>query len=165
MALKVKSALIRSFFKLMLVGYLENINSDRRIIAFASMRLDILFFIGYDIDEPLPWHSTLSRTRQLYGESVFLKLFQKVLAMCISKGMVRGKRQAIDSAFVKANASLDSLIEKEILDDAADFADELNDEDLKTLQQDPFFSFSFISINCVLAANEMRICAGGECFE
>lgn len=134
------------FFKLMLVGYLENINSDRRIIAFASMRLDILFFIGYDIDEPLPWHSTLSRTRQLYGESVFLKLFQKVLAMCISKGMVRGKRQAIDSAFVKANASLDSLVEKpvlseieaEIMEDASDFADELNDEDSNAIQQDQF---------------------------
>ncbi|MBK8875084.1 MAG: transposase [Bacteroidetes bacterium] len=70
---------------MMLVGYLENINSDRRVIAFASMRLDILLFIGYDIDEPLPWHSTLSRTRQLYGESVFLKLFQKVLLWALVK--------------------------------------------------------------------------------
>lgn len=118
------------FFKLMLVGYLENINSDRRIISFASLRLDVLFFIGYDIDEALPWHSTLSRTRQLYGEEVFLKLFQKILSMCVSKGMVRGKRQAIDSAFVKANASLDSLIEKEIMDDAAGFVDELNADEL-----------------------------------
>jgi len=57
------------FFKLMLIGYLENLGSDRRIINTVSMRLDMLFFIGYDIDEPLPWHSTLSRTRQLYGFS------------------------------------------------------------------------------------------------
>jgi len=96
------------FFKLLLVGYLENINSDRRIIAFASMRLDVLYFLGYDIDEELPWHSTLSRTRQLYGVEIFAKLFKMVLSLCIKKGMVRGKRQAIDSAFVKANASLDS---------------------------------------------------------
>ena len=47
------------FFKLILVGYLENLNSDRKIIAHCSMRLDILFFLGYDIDEELPWHSTL----------------------------------------------------------------------------------------------------------
>jgi transposase len=53
------------FFKLILVGYPENPGSDRRIIDTASMRLDILFFIGYNLDEPLPWHSTLSRTRQL----------------------------------------------------------------------------------------------------
>ena len=54
------------FFKLCLVGYLENIISDRKLIDHCSMRLDILFFLGYDIDEPLPWHSTISRTRQLF---------------------------------------------------------------------------------------------------
>ncbi|MCZ8357978.1 MAG: transposase, partial [Microcystis sp. LE19-388.1G] len=119
------------FFKLILVGYLENLGSDRRIIATASMRLDILFFIGYNIDEPLPWHSTLSRTRQLYGEDVFKELFRKVLKACIDKGMVSGRRQAIDSALIKANASMDSLIEKEIMDDADLFADELASHDDK----------------------------------
>ena len=64
------------FFKLMLIGYLENLGSDRKIISTASMRLDMLYFIGYDIDEPLPWHSTLSRTRQLYGEELFRQLFK-----------------------------------------------------------------------------------------
>jgi transposase len=113
------------FFKLMLVGYLENLGSDRRIINTASMRLDILFFIGYNIDEPLPWHSTLSRTRQLYGEDVFKTLFKKVLKYCIDKGMVSGRRQAVDSALIKANASMDSLAEKEIMEDADQFADEL----------------------------------------
>ena len=115
------------FFKLMLVGYLENLNSDRRIIDHARLRLDILYFIGYDIDEELPWHSTLSRTRELYGEEVFLSLFKQVLKMCIDKGMVRGKRQAIDSAYIKANASLSSLVEKEIVDDATTFSNELTE--------------------------------------
>lgn len=100
------------FFKLILIGYLENLGSDRRIINTVSMRMDMLFFIGYDIDEPLPWHSTLSRTRQLYGDDVFKQLFKQVLKQCIDKGMVAGKRQAIDSVFVKANASMDSLAEK-----------------------------------------------------
>jgi transposase len=117
------------FFKLILVGYLENLNSDRKIIAHSKMRLDILYFIGYDIDEELPWHSTLSRTRQLYGEDVFLELFRKVLKMCIDKGMVSGKRQAIDSAYIKANASLSSLAEKEVIEDAKTFTDELDSND------------------------------------
>ena len=119
------------FFKLILVGYLENLNSDRKIINHVSLRMDILFFIGYDIDEQLPWHSTLSRTRGLYGEEVFRKLFKAVLALCVKKGMVSGKRQAIDSAFVKANASLDSVAEKEVVDDAEGYLNELdeNDED------------------------------------
>jgi transposase len=72
------------FFKLMLVGFIENINSDRKIIENSSLRLDILYFIGYDIDEPLPWHSTLSRTRKLYGEEVFLGFFRDILRKCVS---------------------------------------------------------------------------------
>ena len=114
------------FFKLCLVGYLNNINSDRRLIQYCSNCLDIRLYLQYDIDEELPWHSTISRTRQLYGEEPFLKLFQNVLSLCVSKGMVRGKRQAIDSAYVKANASLDSLVEKEVLEDAEYYAEELN---------------------------------------
>ena len=117
------------FFKLILVGYLENLNSDRRIIEHAKMRLDILYFIGYDIDEELPWHSTLSRTRQLLGEEIFLELFRKVLKLCIDKGMVNGKRQAIDSAYIKANASLSSLVEKDVMDDAQTYRDELENND------------------------------------
>ena len=97
------------FFKLCLVGYLENLISDRQLIAHCSMRLDILFFIGYAIDDELPWHSTISRTRQLFPEAVFEEVFTKILTMCIAKGMVSGHTQAIDSAPVKANASMDTL--------------------------------------------------------
>lgn len=97
------------FFKLCLVGYLENIPSDRKLIESSSMRLDVLFFIGYNLDEALPWHSTLSRTRQLFPEKVFESVFTKIFELCIAKGMVSGHTQAIDSAPVKANASMDSL--------------------------------------------------------
>jgi len=97
------------FFKLCLVGYLENIISDRKLIAHCSMRMDILFFISYDIDDELPWHSTISRTRQLFPESVFEAVFTKVFELCIEKGMVSGHTQTIDSAPIKANASMDTL--------------------------------------------------------
>ena len=123
------------FFKILLVGYLNNINSDRQLIAFCSDSLSIRLFLGYDVHEQLPWHSTISRTRGLYGEEVFLNLFKEVLRMCVSKGMVRGKRQAVDSVFIKANASMDSLVEKlvvsdvelEVLDDASAFVNELEE--------------------------------------
>lgn len=97
------------FFKFCLVGYLENIISDRKLVEHCSMRLDILYFLGYDIDEDLPWHSTISRTRQLFPEAVFESVFTHVLQMCIFKGMLSGHTQCIDSAPVKANASMDSL--------------------------------------------------------
>src|SRR4030065_2451794 len=97
------------FFKMLLVGYLENILYDRKLVEFCSMRMDVLYFLNYDIDEPLPWHSTISRTRNFFGKELFEELFNKVLEMCINKGMVAGHTQAVDAAFVKANASLDSL--------------------------------------------------------
>ena len=131
------------FFKFMLVGYFENINSDRKIIEQSSLRLDILYYLGYDIDEPLPWHSTLSRTRKLLGEEVFLELFRDILRKCVEKGMVNGRIQAIDSAFIKANASMDSIVEKELkfsskkyFDDITDNEDNIDDNNKKLKRRD-----------------------------
>ncbi|GHT19504.1 hypothetical protein AGMMS4957_03890 [Bacteroidia bacterium] len=55
---------------------------------------------------------TVHRTRHLYGEALFLEVFRKVLGLCITQGMVEGHRQAIDSAYIKSNASMDNLVEK-----------------------------------------------------
>ncbi|MCD8529143.1 MAG: transposase, partial [Chitinophagales bacterium] len=115
------------FFKICLVGYLNNINSDRKLIEYCSDSLAVRLYLRYDIDEILPWHSTISRTRQLYGEEIFLSLFKEILRLCVEKGMVKGKRQSVDSAYIKANASMDSLIEKEVLEDAEYYAQELKE--------------------------------------
>jgi len=115
------------FMKLMLVGYLENLNSDRRIISIAKMRMDILFFLGYNIDEELPWHSTLSRTRKLYGEEQFINLFKRVLKLCIDQGLISGKRQAVDSALIQANASKSYMVERQVMEDVFVYSRELDD--------------------------------------
>lgn len=115
------------FFKLILVGYLENLESDRKIIENSRLRLDILYYLGYDLDEELPWHSTLSRTRQLYGVEVFDALFAEVLRLCVEKGMVLGKRQAVDSAFIKANASMDSLVERQVIEEGQEYLNKLRE--------------------------------------
>lgn len=97
------------FFKLCLVARLENIASDRKLIEHCSLRLDLLYFLDYQLDEPLPWHSTVSRTRQLLPTELFEEVFTRVLSLCADAGMVSGHTQAIDSALVKANASMGSL--------------------------------------------------------
>ncbi len=66
-------------FKLCLIGYLEKLTSDRQLIEHFSVRFDMLYYLGYDIDEPLPWQSALSRTHQLYPESLFEQVFNDVL--------------------------------------------------------------------------------------
>jgi hypothetical protein len=73
------------------------------------MRMDLLYFIDHDIDDPLPWHSTISRTRKLLPNAIFEEAFERVLGMCVESGLVAGHTQAVDSAYIKANASLDSI--------------------------------------------------------
>jgi len=80
------------------------------LIEHSSMRLDILYFLGYNIDEALPWHSTVSRTRQLFPEKVFESVFTKIFSLCAESGLVSGHTQATDAAPIKANASIDSLV-------------------------------------------------------
>jgi len=101
------------FFKLVLVGRLENLVSDRRLVEHCALRLDILWFLGYEVDEELPWHSTISRTRQLFPAAVFERLFDHVFAQCVARGLVAGDTQAVDSAPVKANAALEAVREKQ----------------------------------------------------
>jgi len=101
------------FFKLELYGYFENIISDRELIRRANDSLAARYFLGYDIDEKLPWHSTISRTRALISKETFENIFSKILGLCYQSGLIEGKHQSIDSTLVKANASLDSLERKE----------------------------------------------------
>ena len=101
------------FFKLELFGYFENIISDRELIRRANDSLAARYFIGYDIDEKLPWHSTISRTRGLISKESFEKIFNRILELCYQSGLIEGKHQSIDSTLVKANASLESVERKE----------------------------------------------------
>lgn len=109
------------FFKLCLLGYFNDITSDRRLQQYCSDSIAARWFLGYDIDEPLPVHSTISRTRQLYGTELFEQVFCQVLAMCVEAGLVEGKRQAVDSGLIKANASIDSMKRIVIMDDASEY--------------------------------------------
>ena len=87
----------------------NGIDSDRKLMEVCNLRLDLRYFLGYNLDEALPWHSTVSRTSQLLSKDLFDSLFSHILSFCVDSGMVAGKVQAIDSAYIKANASMTSL--------------------------------------------------------
>lgn len=89
-----------------------DITSDRKLVEHYSMGMDVLYLMGHDLDEGLPWHSTIGRTRQLYPAFLFEKLFNKVFALCVDSGMVSGDSQAVDSVPIKANASMESVVPK-----------------------------------------------------
>src|SRR5438309_5151934 len=97
------------FFKLQLVMFFEGIRSERQLMRHAADRLSVRWYVGYDLGEPLPDHSTLTRIRERYGVDVFRRFFEKIVEQCQEAGLVWGKELYIDATKVEANASLDSL--------------------------------------------------------
>jgi transposase len=97
------------FFKLQLVMFFEGIRSERELVRVAADRLSVRWYVGYDLDEALPDHSSLTRIRQRYGLAVFRRFFEAIVEQCREAGLVWGRELYFDATQVKANASLDSI--------------------------------------------------------
>jgi transposase len=97
------------FFKLQLVMFFEGIRSERQLMQHAADRLSVRWYVGYDLNEPLPDHSSLTRIRERYGVEVFRHFFDAIVEQCKQEKLVWGKELYLDSTQVNANADLDSL--------------------------------------------------------
>jgi transposase len=97
------------FFKLQLVMFFEGLRSERQLVRVAADRLSVRWYLGYDLHEELPDHSSLTRIRKRYGLAVFHRFFEAIVEQCRQAGLVCGKELYVDATQVKANASLDSI--------------------------------------------------------
>ncbi len=97
------------FFKLQLVMFFEGIRSERQLMRHAADRLSVRWFVGYDLGEPLPDHSSLTRIRERYGVDVFRRFFEQIVEQCQQAGLVWGKEMYFDGTKVAANAGKGSL--------------------------------------------------------
>ena len=97
------------FFRLQLVMFYEGIRSERELMRIVSDRLSVRWYIGYDLHEPLPDHSSLTRIRDRFGLSVFREFFERIVEECVEAGLVWGEELYFDATKVDANASLDSI--------------------------------------------------------
>jgi transposase len=104
------------FFRLQLVMFFEDIRSERRLMEIAADRLSIRWYLGYDLNEPLPDHSSLTRIRERYGLEIFRGFFERIVQMCLEAGLVRGEELFFDSTKVKANADIDSLTSRSLVE-------------------------------------------------
>ena len=98
------------FFKLQLVMFFEDIRSERQLMGVVSDRLSLRWYLGYDLFEPLPDHSSLTRIRERYGLLVFRRFFERIVAECVEAGLVWGEELFFDATKVEANASMESRI-------------------------------------------------------
>jgi transposase len=100
------------FFKLQLIAFFEGIRSERQLMDTVNLNLAHRLFIGYDLDEPVPDHSSLSKIRERFGLEVFQQFFEQIVELCIEAGLVWGEELYFDGTKVRANASINNMIDR-----------------------------------------------------
>src|SRR5246127_3709229 len=107
--------------RILLIGYLYGISSERKLVEELRMHLAWRWFTGLGFDQEIPHHSTFSKNRQgRFQESkLFEELFEQIVRQCVEVGLVEGKHLSVDGSFVEANAAKESRVPREQLVEAA----------------------------------------------
>jgi transposase len=113
------------YFRLLLVGYFEGIDSERGISWRAGDSLSIREFVGIPLNEGAPDHTTISRTRRLIDVETHRQVFGWVLELLADTGLVKGKRIGIDATTLEANAALRSIVRRDNEQSYEEFLKEL----------------------------------------
>jgi transposase len=100
------------YFRMLMVGYFEGLDSQRGIAWKCADSLSVRNFLGLEVGESAPDHSSLTRIRQRLPLEVHLKLFTVVLEVARAKGMLRGKTIAVDATTLEANAAMKSMVRR-----------------------------------------------------
>lgn len=101
------------YFRLLLVGYFEGLDSERGIAWRLADSLSLRTFCDYELTDSTPDHSTLSRTRRLLNDEVHAAVFGWVLAVLLKAGLVKGKTLGLDATTLEANAAMRSIIRRD----------------------------------------------------
>lgn len=126
--------------KYLLVGFLYGIPSERQIEERCADSNALRWYLGIDLDERVPDHSTISQLRRRKPEfrKVFRRLFEEVVRQCVEQGLVSGRLAVADSTHVKANASRTSEYEVDVQAEAGNYWERLDayeEEGLEELRQ------------------------------
>ena len=116
--------------KMMLLGYLYGIDSERRLEQEVQVNIAYRWFLGINLDEPVPDHSTFSqlRRRKFNGTTLFEDVFEQVVRLCIEKGLITGKLLLTDSTHVRANARNDLYETITVADEPSAYIKRLNEK-------------------------------------
>ena len=96
--------------KMMLLLFWDNVRSERELMRIIPLRIDYLWFLGYNLEDQIPNHSVLSKARRRWGPEVFARLFRQSVAQCLEAGLIEGNKLHADSSLVRANASLNCVV-------------------------------------------------------
>jgi len=102
-----------TYFRLLLIGYFEGIDSERGIAWRAADSLGLRQFLQIGLDEGTPDHSTISRTRRLMDVETHQEVFQWVLERLADRGLLKGKTVGVDATTLEANAAMRSIVRRD----------------------------------------------------
>src|SRR5271156_2049682 len=126
------------YFRMLLVGYFEGIDSQRGIAWRCADSLSLRAFLGVPLDEPTPDHSTMSVTRRRLPPEVFDKVFQFVLAIAEEKRLLGGQTVGVDSTTLEANAAMKSIVRRDSGEDWRQYVTRLmREEGLVSAEETP----------------------------
>lgn len=100
------------FFRIMLITHLYNIPSDRRVCEELRFNLAYKWFCRMGVEDTVPDHSSLSKIRDRLGEETFRQVFERMIKLCIEKKILKANKIMMDGSLFKADASLNSLVER-----------------------------------------------------
>jgi transposase len=101
------------YFRLQLIGYFERIDSERGIGWRVADSLALRQFLGYELQQSTPDHSTISRTRRLIDLETHREVFVWVLGVLAKHDLLKGKTLGVDSTTLEANAALRSIVRRD----------------------------------------------------
>ena len=101
------------YFRSLLIGYFEGLDSERGIAWRTADSLSLRRFLGYELDEETPDHSTISRTRRLYWLETHKAIFRWVLKILDEEGLISGQTISIDATTLEANAAMKSIVRRD----------------------------------------------------
>lgn len=101
------------YFRALLIGYLEGVDSERGIAWRLADSLSLRKFLGYSLTEETPDHSTISRTRRLYWVETHKAVFRWVLKLLTKEGLLNGQTIAIDATMLEANAAMRGIVRRD----------------------------------------------------
>src|SRR6266404_6286953 len=101
------------YFRLLLLGYFEGIDSERGIAWRAGDSLGLREFLGIGLDEQPADHSTISRTRRLIDVETHKQVFSWILEVLRERGLIKGKTVGIDATTLEANAAMRSIVRRD----------------------------------------------------
>lgn len=109
------------FFRMHLVGYFEAIGSERGIAWRCADSISLRDFLGLPLHVATPDQSILSRTRKRLPKEVFDAVFEHVLGIVAAKGLLKGRVRGVDSTYLKADASMKSIVRKDTGEEYGDY--------------------------------------------